>query len=123
MALQPLAGFPLAIAIGARLDEYWIEVSVAIYAAVVAAWLANLIIELRIRKVTQEAALDAKPLPDSYRRLFRMWSVNHGCGPCRHDRHHGADDLATASVLKLRDRNPAAHRPLFNAAGTRRVLR
>ena len=75
VALQPLAGFPLAIAIGARLDEYWIVVSVAIYAAVVAAWLANLIIELRMRKVTQEAALGAKPLPDSYRRMFRMWSL------------------------------------------------
>jgi uncharacterized membrane protein len=75
VALQPLAGFPLALAIGARLDEYWIEVSTAVYAAVVAAWLANLIIELRIRKVTQQAALDAKPLPDSYRRMFRLWSA------------------------------------------------
>jgi uncharacterized membrane protein len=75
VALQPLAGFPLAVAIGARLDEYWIEVSVAVYAAVVVAWLANLIIELRIRKVTQEAALASAPLPDSYRRLFRLWSA------------------------------------------------
>lgn len=75
VALQPLAGFPLALAIGARLDEYWIEVSTAVYAAVVAAWLANLIIELRIRKATQQAALDAKPLPDSYRRMFRLWGA------------------------------------------------
>jgi uncharacterized membrane protein len=75
VALQPLAGFPLAVAIGARVDEYWIEVSVAVYAAVAVAWLANLIIELRIRKVTQEAALASTPLPDSYRRLFRLWSA------------------------------------------------
>ena len=75
VALQPLAGFPLGVAIGARLDEFWIEVSAAIYAAVVAAWLANLIIELRIRKVTQAAAIDGKPLPDSYRRMFRLWSL------------------------------------------------
>ena len=75
IVLQPLAGFPLAVAIGDRMDEFWFEVSVAIYAAVIVAWLANFIIELRIRKVTQEAAVNAKPLPDSYRRMFRLWSV------------------------------------------------
>jgi len=75
IALQPLAGFPLAVAIGARLDEYWIEVSLVIYAAVVLAWLANLMIELRIRRLTKEAALAAKPLPDSYRRMFLLWSL------------------------------------------------
>jgi uncharacterized membrane protein len=75
IALQPLAGYPLAVAIGERFDEYWLEVSVIIYAAVVAAWLANLIIELRIRKVTQDAAMNSKPLPDSYRRMFFAWSA------------------------------------------------
>ncbi len=75
IAVQPMAGIPLAIAIGARLDEYWLELSEAIYAAVVAAWLANLIIELRIRKITQQAALDGVKLPDAYRGLFRLWSA------------------------------------------------
>jgi uncharacterized membrane protein len=75
IAVQPMAGIPLAIAIGARLDEYWLELSEAIYAAVVAAWLANLIIELRIRKITQQAAIDAVKLPDAYRQLFRLWSA------------------------------------------------
>ena len=75
VALQPLAGFPLGVAIGARLDEYWIELSSAIYLAVVVAWLAGLISEMRIRKLTQAAALAGKPLPDSYRRLFRLWSL------------------------------------------------
>ena len=79
VALQPLAGFPLAVAIGARLDEYWLELSVAVYAAVVVAWLATLIIELRIRKLTQQAALDGVKLPDSYRRLFRLWSAITRC--------------------------------------------
>ncbi len=74
IALQPLAGFPLAAAIGAQLTEYWIEVSTAIYAGVVVAWLANLIIELRMRKVAQEAALGGEPLPNSYRGMFRLWS-------------------------------------------------
>ncbi|MGH6672284.1 MAG: DUF2269 family protein [Xanthobacteraceae bacterium] len=75
IALQPLAGYPLAVAIGDHLDEYWFELSVAIYVAVVAAWLANLIVELRIRKVTQEAAVNGKPLPDAYRHMFWLWSA------------------------------------------------
>jgi uncharacterized membrane protein len=75
IALQPLVGYPLAVAIGDRLDEYWLEASVAIYAAVVAAWLANLIIALRIRKVTHAAALSGKALPQTYRHLFFVWSA------------------------------------------------
>jgi uncharacterized membrane protein len=75
IALQPLAGFPLAVAIGQRFDEYWLEVSVVIYVAVVAAWLVNFIIELRMRKLTQEAAMNMMPLPDSYGRMFLVWSA------------------------------------------------
>jgi len=75
VVLTPLAGYPLAVAIGANLDEYWIELSEAIYAAVVIVWLAELFIERRIRRVTQEAAINSKPLPDSYRGLFRIWCV------------------------------------------------
>ena len=76
VALQPISGFPLAWAIGlAPLNEYWIVLSLAIYAAVVAAWLAIVGIEMRMRNVTREAALSGAPLPDAYRRLFRLWSV------------------------------------------------
>jgi uncharacterized membrane protein len=75
VALTPLAGYPLAVAIGVNLDEYWIELSEAIYAAVVVVWLAGLMVERRIRKITQEAAVNGKPLPDSYRGLFRIWCV------------------------------------------------
>jgi len=78
--LQPVAGFPLAVAIGARLDEYWLEVSSAIYAAVIVAWLASLVVEMRIKRLTQAAALDGKPLPGSYRRMFRLWSVFSALG-------------------------------------------
>lgn len=80
LALQPLAGFPLAVAIGDRFDEYWFEMSVVIYAVVAAIWLANLVIELRIRKLTQAAAKRSKPFPDSYRRLFFGWCALTAAG-------------------------------------------
>jgi len=76
IAMQPISGIPLAFAIGlAPLDEFWLVLSLVLYAVVVAAWFAVLRIEIRIRDLTRQAALDAVPLPDEYRRLFRLYSV------------------------------------------------
>ena len=76
MVLQPISGFALAGAIGLSVpDEFWIVVSLVIYGLVAVAWLAALGIEFRIRKLTRQAALDAVPLPDAYRRLFRFYCV------------------------------------------------
>ena len=75
VALQPLSGFALAWAIGVSpLDEFWIVLSLVLYAIVAAAWLAVLRIEMRIRDVTRQAALDAVPLPPDYYRLFRYYT-------------------------------------------------
>ncbi len=75
VALQPLAGFPLAAAIGlSPLNEFWIDVALALYVAVVAGWLAAVVVERRIRDVTREAVLSAAPLPVAYRGLFRAWA-------------------------------------------------
>ena len=76
IAMQPISGIPLAFAIGlAPLDEFWIVLSLVLYAVMLAAWFAVLRIEIRIRDLTRQAALDAVPLPDEYRRLFRLYSV------------------------------------------------
>jgi uncharacterized membrane protein len=75
VAFQPLAGFPLAVAIGAPISEYWIVVSVAIYVGVAAAWLANVVIEMRMKQLAEKAALDGLPLPAPYQRLFQVWSL------------------------------------------------
>src|SRR6202042_1116173 len=74
VALQPISGFPLALAIGlSPLDEFWIVLSLALYAIVVAGWIVALWLEFRIRNVARQAALGGTPLPNTYRRLFRMW--------------------------------------------------
>jgi uncharacterized membrane protein len=79
MALQPLSGFPLAWAIGLTpLGEFWIVVSLLLYAIIVAAWLAALRIEMRIRGLAREAALETRPLPAAYQRLFRTWRILAG---------------------------------------------
>jgi uncharacterized membrane protein len=75
VVLQPLIGFPLAVAIGASMSAYWLEVSVGIYAAVVLVWMGSLLIEMRIRRLSKDKAVAKEPLPSSYRRLFWMWSL------------------------------------------------
>jgi uncharacterized membrane protein len=74
LLLQPLSGFPLAIAIGLRpTDEFWIVASLAIYVIVLAAWLGALRVEFLIRRTARTAALAGARLADSYPRLFRIW--------------------------------------------------
>jgi uncharacterized membrane protein len=76
MALQPLSGFPLAVAVGlSPSDQFWLVPAIAIYAAMAACWIAAFVVEIRIRNMTRDAALDGAKLPDRYRRLFRVWSV------------------------------------------------
>jgi uncharacterized membrane protein len=76
IALQPISGLALAWVIGlSPVDEPWIVASLVLFALVAAAWLAVLRVEIRIRDMTRQAALDSVPLPDAYRRLFRLYSA------------------------------------------------
>ncbi len=76
IVLQPLCGFPLGYAIGlSPLNEFWIVLSLVLYVAIVAAWLAAVRLELSIRNLTREAALNSRPLGPDYRRLFRIWTA------------------------------------------------
>jgi uncharacterized membrane protein len=76
IALLPISGFPLASAIGlSPLDELWIDISLVLYAVIVVCWIAVVRIEIRIRGLAREAALDAVRLPEAYRRLFRRWCL------------------------------------------------
>lgn len=74
LALQPVSGFPLAWAIGLTpVNEFWIDVSLVLYGLVVAVWLAALRIEIRLRDLARDAALNRVALAGDYRRLFRIW--------------------------------------------------
>ena len=75
LALQPISGFPLASAVGLTLGEFWIMLTLLIYALIVAGWLAVLVLEIRIRDLTQEAVLAGLPLPEAYYGMFRLYTV------------------------------------------------
>jgi len=74
IALQPISGQALSSAIGlAPLEEFWLTTSLVLYAAVIVAWFAALRIEIRIRNLARQAALDGVKLPAEYRRLYRLY--------------------------------------------------
>ena len=74
LLLLPVSGFPLAAIIGLRpVDEFWIVASVAVFAAVVVAWLGALRLEFLIRRAARKAALGGVRLAEGYPRLFRIW--------------------------------------------------
>src|SRR5271170_6902023 len=79
IALLPVSGFPLASAIGlSPLSELRIDISLVLYAVIVVCWIAAFRIEIRIRDLAREAALNATRLPEPYRRLFRKWCMLAG---------------------------------------------
>ena len=76
VVIQPVSGFLLAWAVGlAPLEESWIVLSLLLYVLVGLCWLPVVFIQMRMRELAHEAAIDAKPLPDAYHRLYRIWFV------------------------------------------------
>jgi uncharacterized membrane protein len=74
VVVQPISGLALAFAIGmAPLEESWIVVSLLLYVLVGLCWLPVVFIQIRMRNLAHDAAINQKPLPDAYRVLFRIW--------------------------------------------------
>jgi uncharacterized membrane protein len=74
VVVQPLSGFALASAIGlSPLEESWIVWSLLLYVLVGLCWLPVVFIQIRMRNLARDAAVNSEPLPDEYRRLFRIW--------------------------------------------------
>jgi len=74
VVVQPVSGVALAWSIGlSPLAESWIVLSILLYVLVGLCWLPVVFIQIRMRNLANEAAVNGKPLPDQYRRLFRIW--------------------------------------------------
>lgn len=81
IAAQPISGFSLAWAIGlSPLSEFWIEVSLGLFVVALACWLAAFRVEIRVRRLSRQSALDAVALPHDYRRMFHAWSALAAAG-------------------------------------------
>jgi uncharacterized membrane protein len=70
---QPLSGFYLAQLAGYPLTTAWIAYSVALYLLALACWLPVVWIQVRMRDLACQAALEARALPARYRYFLRWW--------------------------------------------------
>ena len=73
VVLQPISGALLAMEIGWRLTEGWIVASLVLYGVVGIFWLPVVWIQHQLRDMARAAASAGEPLPDRYRRLYRIW--------------------------------------------------
>jgi len=70
--VQPITGFYLAHIAGYPLSAGWIAWSVALYLLAGACWLPVVWLQMRMRDMAAQAALDGQPQP-LYWRYLRLW--------------------------------------------------
>lgn len=68
---QPVTGYFLVRTTGQALTEFWIAASLVLYLIAGLFWLPVVWIQIRMRDLA--VAADEGPLPEAYRRLFRIW--------------------------------------------------
>lgn len=71
--VQPISGVLLARASGWPLSEGWIVLSLLLYVVTGLFWLPVVWIQIRIRNLARQAAIENGPMPAEERRLFRIW--------------------------------------------------
>lgn len=71
--VQPITGVLLAQAVGWSLSEGWILLSLLLYVVTGLFWLPVVWIQIRIRNLARQAAIENTPLPAEEKRLFRIW--------------------------------------------------
>ncbi|GLQ83063.1 membrane protein [Mesorhizobium huakuii] len=71
--VQPITGMLLARAVGWPLNEGWIVLSLLLYVVTGLFWLPVVWIQIRIRNLARQAAIENAPLPAEEKRLFRIW--------------------------------------------------
>lgn len=71
--IQPLTGFWLIYNSGYEWNETWLVITYALYLLAGACWLPVVWIQVQLKKMLQNAAVEQIPLPDRYNKLFRLW--------------------------------------------------
>ncbi|MGO4639686.1 DUF2269 family protein [Mesorhizobium sp. 2RAF45] len=71
--VQPITGVLLAQALGWPLNEGRIVLSLLLYVVTGLFWLPVVWIQIRIRNLARQAAIENAPLPAEEKRLFRIW--------------------------------------------------
>ncbi|MBK1838384.1 DUF2269 domain-containing protein [Azospirillum sp. YIM B02556] len=73
VVLQPVTGIWLALEQGWPLSSGWILATLALYALAGACWLPVVWLQIRMRRMAEEAVAAGTGLPPEYHRCFRLW--------------------------------------------------
>lgn len=73
VVLQPITGYLLAREAGWPIFEGWVLAALLLYLFTGVFWLPVVWIQIRLRRLAQQAALAERPLPARYRSLYRIW--------------------------------------------------
>lgn len=71
--VQPLSGYALMRLVGYAPTTPWLLASIAMYLLAGTCWLPVVVLQLRVRKLSTQAARDRVPLPPAYHRCMRWW--------------------------------------------------
>lgn len=73
VVVQPVSGAGLIALAGWRWNEPWLLAAYALYVLTGACWLPVVWIQMRLKRLAEQAAAEGAALPDAYRRLYRFW--------------------------------------------------
>ncbi|CAO3363362.1 DUF2269 family protein [Azospirillum palustre] len=73
VVIQPISGLWLALEQGWPLTSGWIVLTLVLYAVAGACWLPVVWLQLRMRRMAEDAAAAGTDLPPLYHRFFRIW--------------------------------------------------
>ena len=71
--LQPVSGGLLMMLSATSFTERWLMVSLALYALAGVFWIPVVFMQIEMRDLARDAALQSQPLPPRYFALFRRW--------------------------------------------------
>lgn len=71
--VQPITGLGLIFQRGWSPFESWLIVSYALYAVAAACWIPVVVLQIRVRDLTERAVIRNQPLPPEYAIAMRQW--------------------------------------------------
>jgi uncharacterized membrane protein len=71
--VQPVTGIALALMAGFPLSSPWIVISIALYLLAGACWVPVVFIQLRMRRMAEDAVANDRRLGPAYQRLLHAW--------------------------------------------------
>ncbi|UKJ76515.1 DUF2269 family protein [Azospirillum brasilense] len=73
VVIQPISGLWLVLEQGWPLTSGWIVLTLVLYAVAGACWLPVVWLQLRMRRMAEDAVAAGTDLPPLYHRFFRIW--------------------------------------------------